>query len=251
MTDSNSLVECAECGFVLEHIPADKAARPPCPQCGSTKRSYTMKAGNFQPTNYLLDNFIAHKLGELTACGAPELPEKAKWLNTFILKTIFQFSIAPKARAYLFNFLRRAEGASAAYREARHLLLEHLATPRNVISPYFLSLSQFEICISQCYQGYELLARAMGQQLYEPGQGTVEEKLQIVYVDSKHMDRMIHGDKLPDPATSGIWITNAGIESSRGAVSFQELHGLLGAMHSLAEKHCAIEPQSPSQGNDG
>ena len=246
MTDLNSLVECAECGLVLENIPEDPAARPPCPQCGSTKRGYTMKGGNAQPTNYVLDNFVAHKLSELTACGAPELPEEAKWLNTFILKTIFHFRIAPKVRAYLFNFLRRAEGASAAYRDARRLLLEHRATPRNVISPYFLSLTQFEICISQCYQAYELLARAMGQQLYEPGQGSVEEKLQTVYVDSKHMDMMIHGDKLPDPATSGIWITNAGIESSRGAVSFQELHGLLGAMHSLAEKLCTIEPQPPS-----
>lgn len=205
-----------------------------------------MKASNAQPTNYLLDNFIAHKLSELTECGVPELPEEAKWLNTFILKTIFQISIPPKARAYLFNFLRRAEGASAAYREARRLLLEHLATPRNVISPYFRALTQFEICISQCYQGYELLARALGQQLYVPGRGTPEEKLQVVYIDSKHMDRMIHGDKLPDPATSGIWITNTGIESSRGFVSFHELHDLLHGMHSLAEKLCAVQtPPAP------
>lgn len=248
MTNSHSSVECAECSLALEHIPEDPTARPPCPRCGSTKRSYQMTAGNAQPTNYLLDHFVAHKLSELTACGASELSEEAKWLNTFILKTIFHFSIAPKTRAYLFNFLRRAEGASAAYREARRLLLEHLATPRNVLSPYFLSLTQFEICISQCYQGYELLTRAMGQHLYEPGQGTAEEKLQIVYVDSKHMDRMIDGDKLPNPATSGIWITNRGIESSRGAISFQELHDLLHGMHSLAERLCTIEP--PSSGSE-
>lgn len=251
MTESHSAVECTECGLALEHIAEDPAARPPCPRCGSTKRSYSMTAGNAQPTNYLLDHFVAHKLSELAACGAAELPEESKWLNTFILKTIFQFSIAPKARAYLFNFLRRAEGASAAYREARRLLLEHLATPRNVVSPYFLSLTQFEICISQCYQGYELLGRAMGQQLYEPGQGTTEEKLQVVCVDSKHMDRMIDGNKLPDPATSGIWITNYGIESSRGAISFQELHDLLQGMHSLAEKLCAIEPPPAGRSNDG
>ena len=247
MTDPQSSVECTECGLALEHIPEDPAARPPCPRCGNTKRCYHMKANNAQPTNYLLDNFIAHRLSELTACDAAELPEEAKWLNTFILKTIFQFAIPPKTRAYLLNFLRRAEGASAAYREARRLLLEHLATPRNVISPYFRSLTQFEICISQCYQGYELLARAMGQPLYEPGNGTPEEKLQIVYVDSKHMDQMIHGDKLPDPATSSIWITNAGIESSRGAISFHELHNLLQGMHSLAEKLCAIEPPAPTK----
>ena len=205
-----------------------------------------MKAGEMQPSNYLLDNFIAHRLSELTVCGTPELDEEAKWLNTFILKTIFQFSIPPKTRAYLFNFLRRAEAASAAYRDARRLLLEHLATPRNVISPYFLSLAQFEVCITQCYQGYELLARSVGQRLYEPGSGTSEENLQTVCVDSKHMDRMIDGDKLPNSATSGIWITNSGLESSRGAISFRQLHDLLIAMHGLAEKLCAM--QLPTNG---
>lgn len=200
-----------------------------------------MKAVDMQPTNYLLDHFIAHRLSELTACGAGELSDEPKWLNTFILKTVFHYAIPAKTRAHLFNFLRRSEAASTAYREARRNLLEHLATPRNVISPYFRALTQFEVCISQCYQGYELLAHALGQKVYEAGSGTAEEKLQVVYVDSKHMDRMIDGDKLPDTATSGIWITNEGLESSRGAVSFAELQELLQSMHALAEKLCALQ----------
>lgn len=208
-----------------------------------------MKTTNAQPSTYFLDNYIAHKLSELSACGAPELVEEAKWLNTFILKTVFHFTLAPQTRAYLFNFLRRAEAASTAYRDGRRLLLEHLASPRNVVSPYFRALTQFEVCIAQCYQGYELLARASGQKLYEPGDGTSEEKLQIAYVDSKHMDQMIHGNKVPAVATSGVWITNAGIESSRGVISFQELHDLLDTMHSLAEKLCTMKPpeEPPAQ----
>lgn len=246
MTDTHSPVECAECGLPLDHIPEDSIACPPCSRCGATKRSYFLTASNAQPTNYLLDNYVAHKLSELNACGAPDLPEEGKWLNTFILKTIFHYNIPPKTRAYLFNFLRRTEGASTAYRTARRLLQEHLASPRNVVSPYFRSLTQFEICISQCYQGYDLLACAMGQKLYEPGHGTPEEKLQTVYVDSKHMDQMIHGDKMPEPATSGIWIINTGIESSRGVITFQEIHDLLRGMHGLAEKLCSIEPRAPA-----
>ena len=57
---------------------------------------------------------------------------------------------------------------------------------------------------------------------------------------------MIDGDKLPDLATSGIWITNAGLESSRGLITFLELHDLLRQMHGLAEKLCSIEPRSPT-----
>lgn len=240
MKTERSTVECAECSIALQHTPEDPTLRPPCPNCGCVKRAYKMQATGGQLTNYSLDNFVAHKLSELTLCGAPELVEESKWLNTFILRTIFHFNLPPKTRAFLFNFLRRAEGASAAYREGRRLLIEHLDTPSNVITPYFRALTQFEICISQCYQGYELLSRASGHDLYKPGDGSAEEKLQVAYIDSKHMDHMIAGDKLPPPATSGVWITNAGLESSRGLLPFQELHDLLAEMHALAEKLCTI-----------
>lgn len=189
-----------------------------------------------QMTNYTLDNFIAYKLSELTRCEAPNLSDDSKWLNSFILNSIFQVKLPDDTRAYIFNFLRRAEGASFAYRSAILDINEYLNTPQNNISPYFKALSQIEICISQCYQGYELLSRASGETIYTPGDGSCEERLQIVYVDSKHMDRMIHGDKLPESATSGIWITNNGIESARGKLSFQELHDTLMYMHTLAEK---------------
>ena len=57
MAGTRSSVECADCGFTLEHNPDDPAARPPCPQCGGTKRSYSV-TGEPHLTNYTLDNFI-------------------------------------------------------------------------------------------------------------------------------------------------------------------------------------------------
>ena len=76
--------------------------------------------------------------------------------SKIILNTVFRFQISGQPRAYIFNFLRRAEGASLAYREARKALIEYVSTPENVISPYFKALLFFEVCISQCYQGYDL-----------------------------------------------------------------------------------------------
>jgi hypothetical protein len=119
-----------------------------------------------------------------------------------------------------------------------------LNTPRNVISPYFRALSHIEICIAQCYQAYELLARASGESIYVQGDGSPEERLQIIYVDSKHMDHMIAGDKLPEEATAGVWITNTGIASARGTLTFAELHGILSNMRSLAERLSVLEPRT-------
>ena len=251
MDTKHSPLECKDCGFALDPARDTAEARAPCPQCGSIKRAYFATMANFQPSNYLLDNFIAHKLSELTQCHAPELKDDAKWLNNFILNSVFRVQLPAKTRTYVFNFLRRAEGATSAYRATLAELREYLNTPRNVISPYFRALSHIEICIAQCYQGHELLARASGESIYTQGDRSAEENLQTVYVDSKHMDRMIAGDKVPEEATAGVWITNTGITSARGGLTFAELHGILSNMHSLAERLSALGVQPQGTANDG
>ncbi|MSQ51526.1 MAG: hypothetical protein EXR28_06525 [Betaproteobacteria bacterium] len=68
------------------------------------------------------------------------------------------------------------------------------------------------------------------------------ERLQKLYVDSKHMDQMIDGGKLPTEATAAIWITNEGLESSRAKLSFEELVEMLLQMRRLSERHSAMSP---------
>jgi hypothetical protein len=241
MSTTPGRTECTECGALIETVADTPESRVPCSNCGSIKRTVYASATGMQPSNYLLDNFVAHKLSLLTECGATELPEKINWLNTFILNTVFRVNLPAKSRAYLFNFLRRAEGALSAYREARIALIEYVETPRNVLSPYFRALLNFEVCISQCYQGYELLATASEEKLFEKNDGSEAERLQILYVDSKHMDRMIDGGKIPTEATAAVWITNQGLESSRAALSFDELVEMLFNMGRLADRLSTLE----------
>jgi hypothetical protein len=155
---------CTECGSPIDTTADTPDTRVPCPNpnCGSKRRTVQLSATGMQPSNYMLDNYVAHKLSLLTECGARELTTSTNWLNAFILNFVFVFgaSLPAKNRAYIFNFLRRAEGASSAYREGRIALIEYLETPRNVLSPYFRALLNFEVCISQCNQGYELLRGA-------------------------------------------------------------------------------------------
>jgi hypothetical protein len=199
-----------------------------------------------QPTNYLLDNFIAHKLSLLTTCGARELPTNPNWLGAFILTSVLKAKLSARDRAYIFNFLRRAEGALSAYREARTALIEYLQTPRNVLSPYFRALLNFEVCVGQCYQGYELLTRASGEKMFDRNDKSEAERLHYLYVDSKHMDRMIDGGKLPTEATVAIWITNQGLESDRAAFTFNELIEMLLNMGRLADQLSTLNPTPPA-----
>jgi hypothetical protein len=84
-------------------------------------------------TDHFLDTYVAHKLSALTECGAPELSLESQWLNRFIINSALYQQPADK-RAFALNFIRRAEGAVLAYREAREALLEFIREPRNVIS---------------------------------------------------------------------------------------------------------------------
>jgi hypothetical protein len=230
-------VECTECGTLIDTSADTPNSAVPCPKCGGAKRKVQLTAsGPMRPSNYMLDNFVAHKLSLLTECGARELPTNANWLNAFILNSVFIARLAAKPRAYVFNFLRRAEGALSAYREARSALIEYLATPRHVLSPYFRSLLYFEVCISQCYQGLELLRKATDKDFFEPNDGSEAERLSFLYADSKHMDRLIKRGEIPAEATVAVWITNQGLESSRATLSFDELLEMLLQMGRLAEK---------------
>src|SRR2546425_1024995 len=107
--------ECTECGALIDTTADTPDRRVPCQNCGGIKRTYHASMTGMQPSNYLLDNFVAHKLSLLTECGARELPAEANWLNTFILTSVFKVNLPAKTRAYVFNFLRRAEGALSAY----------------------------------------------------------------------------------------------------------------------------------------
>jgi len=177
---THGTVECSECGISIDTTADMQGSPAPCPNCSSTKRKVQLFATGGQLSNYTRDNFVAHRLSLLTECGAKELPTNENWLNVFILNNIFRFRLSAEKRAYIFNFLRRTYGAWSAYREARLALIEYLNTPSNVVSPYFLALLNFELCISQCYQGYELLARASGEKFYEPNDKSEAERLQIL-----------------------------------------------------------------------
>jgi predicted RNA-binding Zn-ribbon protein involved in translation (DUF1610 family) len=236
---------CTDCGASIDAA-ADTPANPaPCPKCGRVKRTVKLSATGMQPTNYFLDNFVAPKLSLLTECGARELPKNANWLGAFILTSVFKMKLPPKNRAYVFNFLRRAEGAFSAYREARAALIEYLQTPRNVLSPYFRALLNFEVCIAQCYQGYELLATASGEKLFKRKDKSDAERLHCLYIDSKHMDEMIDGGKLPTEATVAVWITNRGLQSNRATLSFDELVEMLLYMEHLAGQLSTLTPARP------
>jgi hypothetical protein len=192
-----------------------------------------LRPGPMRASNYTLDHFVAHRLSELTVCGAPELGVgSSTWLNRFILSTIFTTRLEGQPRAYLFNFFRRAEAAISAYNDARNALKEQVAARTgNHISSYFKALLYFEVCLSQYVQAWRMLetgTKSFIQSGSKPPERPIGfDRVSKLHRVSKHMDERIEGGQLPPNATSAIWITNEGLISVETKVLFSELCELL------------------------
>ncbi len=218
-------VICTGCGEPVDASIDKPGVRSPCPKCGSTHRSIQVAALPGLPTNYALDHFVAQGLSSLTECGAPEIPDSGRsWLGPYTL--VVEFNNLPDSdRAYRLNFLRRTEGALLAYDDARTALLYYLKAPRVAISAYFRALLQFEICVSQIYQGLELLRAKTDRNIYDPAHRnnrSIGRRLHDTYIASKHLDGTIKSRKVPLDATSALWITNASLESCRSSLTFAD-----------------------------
>ncbi len=219
-------------------------------------------------TAYTLDNYCAPNLSRVTACGVPEIDPPKVWLTTFILNDALSGVISRKPAAFVLNFLRRVDASIVFYSDARNELtayISHLNRPQTVISPFFRALISFEVCISQCYQAFELLWTLHMKEVYQKRSrgfsyvkvDTIERILCLdgklaqlgkLYVDSKHMDRMIDGDQFPRKATTAIWITNDSLRSKSAALSFVELRDTLKTLAELADRIALLDlnlPQAP------
>jgi len=205
-----------------------------------------MTSGPMTPTNAFLDHFVARKLSELTLCGAPVLDGiRRDWLNTFVLVTAFH-NVADNWRPYVVNYLRRADGALAAYDAGTAALTEYVTTPPSSVSLYFRALLGFEVCISQLCQSIQFRSSASANEIYVEDSGSTEERLFLLYNDQKNMDRFLGKGKGVAAAASSIWITNAGLESPRARLTFDELVEALRAMADFATQLAATPPAADS-----
>ncbi len=229
--------KCRECGTTIDTSFDTIDRRNSCSNCGSYKRIYLGSANLMKPSNYFLDKYVACKLSKLNKLGAKELPDSVNLLTVFILNSMSRSYTLEKDRLYAFNYIRRVNGALSAYKQARQALIEYLESEPNVFSPYFIALLNFEVCISQCYQGYKLLANLIGsKEVYEKKEKSIFKKLNSLYIKSKHMAEMIYGDDFPTKASALIWITNEGLECRRAKLSFEELFELLVNMEKFARE---------------
>ena len=185
-------------------------------------------------SSYALDNFVSQELSQLTECRVTgvtgEFPDYQSWLSTFVLNWMLRFSLPRKKAALAFAVVRRSEEAITDYEEARELLAK-LVSSRKSVSLYFRCLGRFEPTVAMACQALTFAMKALGMKVYEKGDGSLYERLFMIYNKSRHSDP----EMLPGGQLHAVWIKNEGLFVDGAYLTFAELGELVHEVGRIAD----------------
>jgi hypothetical protein len=182
-------------------------------------------------TNEFKDKYVAPYISSFTAATVPDMSAvseaQGRWLLNFVLNSGLVVRMDDATRRTLYNFLRRAEMAFRDYEAARQATLSYLANPNpDTVSEYIIAIGHWESFLSQAYQAWCLLVR--GQKiLFEPGDGSIMQRLNLLYNRSKHAESAITSQQLPADGTLPVWLQNDGLHSVETILTFSEIAEIL------------------------
>lgn len=156
------------------------------------------------------------------------------WVANFILNSMLRVTVEDPYRAYTFTYLRRAEMSFVEYENGRRELNLYIDNRPDRISSYLRALFYFESFVSQSYQAFEVIRKWIDQDLFKNSDNSLLNRLNIVYGRSKHSDKAIFSNQLPENATMPVWLSNEGIQTEGAKVSFEEMTKLLIDLSAMA-----------------
>jgi hypothetical protein len=196
-----------------------------------------------QLSDYFKDKFVAPEISKFTVASIPDMSavsdQQDYWLLNFILSG-FNAKVDDSARRRFFNFLRRTEAAFREYEAARQATIRYLEnTNPNAIGGYIIAIGHWEVFLSQAYQACCLLD-VRRNTLFEPGDGSIIQRFNLLYNRSKHAESAITHQQLPPDGTMPVWLKNDGLYCVESGLSFEEIAEVL---KDLAQ--CADAIQDP------
>lgn len=174
----------------------------------------------------ILDTHIAPGVSSFTQAEIPDMStwdkESAYYVANFFLDSAFTATFAPPMNAYAYNFLRRVQYAFSEHHLARESTLRFLSTGAQSLGPYVDALFHWENFLGQCWHAYALLITAWEGKAFKKGDGSVEQRLNALYNQMKHVESRIENNQMIPGATVPVWLTNAGLQSVDAALTYAE-----------------------------
>ena len=180
-------------------------------------------------TKAAVELFISDKITAISLCGAQpiaaELSNSQNWISGYGLSVIFNNHPPEHLRPFAIQFLRRISMAIAEHERMREELVS-LVTGNPQWSPYYRALHHGEQCCALTYQAYDYIRKLTATQLFESGDNSSLDRLNLLYNAAKHSAAIER-----DP----VWLTNEGLACDQGSLAFLELETLIRDFAAVAE----------------
>ncbi len=184
-------------------------------------------------SSYSIDKFIAPNASLLTGAIILDMSDfdaqSEHWVENYVLNSMLRAAWELPINSYVYNYLRRAIGAFREHGFARTETLLFIETDQQSSKKYTLALFHWEIFLGQSWHAYKTLQTCFlnGAKLYAKGENSALERLNKLYNQMKHFESRIKNAQIPEGATTPVWITNVGLESSDTRLTFTETKEIL------------------------
>ncbi len=176
------------------------------------------------------NEYIAPGIAQIERQTIPTIQKKIDPDPLQFVITSMLISIPKSHRVRAFNFIRRSSDAIAEYRRGRRAY--HRFFDERLPHIYLQALHHFESCLACAYQGHELLFGMTGQPFFDNAKGGRAElnyRMQRLYNSSKHTEGFVKSSAFAGDTVT-MWISNAGLETRKETMSFDELAHIISDM---------------------
>jgi hypothetical protein len=184
-----------------------------------------------QYSNEVLDSLIAPSVSLFDSAEIPDMSnyakESAHWVSNYFLNSLLRAKYQFPMSAYAYNFLRRAQFAFSEHEHARQATAEFLNKGKQSPASYAKALFHWECFLGQAWHAYALLITAWEGRAFEKNDGSIEQRLNSIYNQMKHVESRIENGQILANATVPVWLDNNGLRSVDSTLSYEETAEIL------------------------
>ena len=183
-------------------------------------------------SDFSKDKFVAPYTSQFTEAQIPDMSDhydqSEYWVANYTLNCMCRGAFEYPHRQYLFNYLRRAEAAFLQHDQAREATINFLNKGGQSPSLYMRAITQWEYYLFQSYHCFNLARYIFGKKkIFEKGDGSIYERLNKLYNQSKHAESCMKHGSIPENGTIPVWLTNEGLSSEEATLAYSETADIL------------------------
>ena len=187
----------------------------------------------------ILDRHIAPGVSTFNKAEIPDMTswskESAHWIANYFLNASISGDFSPPMNAYAYNFLRRTQYAFSEHELPRGSTLAFVLGGSKSPRGYADALFHWETFLGQTWHAFAILVTAFQGKAFEKNDGSMEQRLNALYNQMKHVESRIDNAQMLPGATVPVWLDNDGLRSIDAHLSYGETANALKELAKFAD----------------